>query len=258
MGKIVKLTESDLIGIIKRIISEQTPPSTAFVGGQKAGQQVQGAVKGAVKSVATGIQNATLQTIQIGKTLIKGYLVANFMVFIIAGQAFKLQVDFGKKVLSFLASLAKQTGGIVISGANSVANFTQTILNSAATNVASFFTSLFNVIKGLGTKAWAASLSLASKVADIWKFIGSWGANALKSAYGAVTGAAKKVTGAVTGAAKKVASGIGSAWDTAQGFTSGLLGEGVLEIMLEDYNYYNSLPLRKMLNEIHLDTRFII
>ena len=251
MGKIVKLTESDLIGIVKRIISEQTPPSQAFVGGQKAGQQVQGAVKGAVKSVATGIQNATLQTIQIGKTLIKGYLVANFMVFIIAGQAFKLQVDFGKKVLSFLGSLAKQTGGIVISGAKSVANFTQTILSAAATNVASFFTSLFNVIKGLGTKAWAAALSLASKVADIWKFIGSWGANALKSAYGAVTGA-------VTGATKKVASGIGSAWDTAQGFTSGLLGEGVLEIMLEDYNYYNSLPLRKMLNEIHLDTRFII
>ena len=265
MGNIIKLTESDLMNIVKKVISEQQAQTAAFNAGQAVGQgikntgkQVVSGVKKAGQAVGQGIKNVTVQTVQIGKSVVKAYVVANLMVFMLAGKVFKLQLELGKKVLSFLGSLAKQAGGIVVSGAKTVANFTQDTVNKAATNVASFFTSLFNIIKTLGTKAWSAALSLASKIGEVWKYISNWATNALKSAYAAVKKVGQNVASGIKSAYDTASSAVDSVSQAAQGLTSGLFGEGVLEMMMEDYNYYNSLPLNKMLNEIYFDTKYVI
>jgi ABC-type transporter Mla subunit MlaD len=274
MGNLIKLTESDLIGIVKKVISEQQTAAYAAgqaVGkniksvGQEAGQKVGSAVN-AVKSagqqagqkVGSAIKNVNSQTIQIGKSVVKSFIVGNMMLFIIGGKAWKFQLELGKKVLSFLGSLGKQVGGIVIGGAKSVGNFTQDTLNKAATNAASFFNSLFNTIKTLGGKAWSAALSLSSKIGEIWKNISSWATNALKSAASAVKKVGQNVASGVKSAYKTASSAVDSVSQAASGLASGLFGEGVLEMMLEDYNYYNSLPINKMLNEIYFDNRYII
>jgi len=254
MGNLIKLTESDLIDIVKKVISEQQPQTAAFTAGQNLGK----GVKKGVQAVGQGIKNVTLQTVQIGKSVLKGYVVGTIMVFMLAGKAFKLSLELGKKVLSFLGSLAKQVGGIVVSGAKAVANFTKDVVSKAATNVASFFKSLFNMIKALGAKAWAAALSLASKIGEVWKYISNWAANALKSAYAAVKKVGQNVVSGVKSAYDTAASAVDSVSQAASGLASGLFGEGVLEMMLEDYNYYNSLPINKMLNEIYFDNRYII
>lgn len=236
MEKVIRLTESDLIKIVKRVISEDNKPTGAYKTGQQVGKT---------------IKNVVLQTIQIGKTILKAYVVGVFMVFIIYGKLFKLALEIGKKVLSFLASLAKQVGGIVISGAKKVADFAVDRFNKAVQDYVAFFNSLFNVIKSLGAKAWAAALSLASKIGEIWKYISSWASKALQSAIATV----KKVGQDIVGGVKDAYN---TASDAVSGLTAGLFGEGVLEMMLEDYKYYNSLPIKTMLNEIYFDTRYIL
>lgn len=259
MKKVIRLTESDLSRIVTRVISEQNQSfTTGFKQGKSAGKQTQQAVKGAVKQAGQFVKGATEQTIKIAGQTIKGVFVGGVVVFILAGKAIKVGLDIGKKIFSFLGSLGKQFGSIVVGGAKSVANFAQATLTKASSNVADLFTTIFNMIKKLGSKAYAAALSMASKISDIWKNISSWATGALKSAYSSV----KKVAGDVT---KKVSDVAGSAYNQASkvagnvgGYVSGLFSEGIIDMMLEDYHYYNSLPIKKMINEIYLDNRHIL
>ena len=89
MGNLIKLTESDLIDIVKKVISEQQPQTAAFTAGQNLGK----GVKKGVQAVGQGIKNVTLQTVQIGKSVLKGYVVGTIMVFMLAGKAFKLSLS---------------------------------------------------------------------------------------------------------------------------------------------------------------------
>lgn len=244
MKKVIRLNEAELVDIVKKVISERTAL------GQKGFQQGKQIQKAVVKTVQ--------QVIQIGKTTVKTVVVGTIMVFIIAGKTFQLALNLGKAVVSFLGSLAKQVGGIVVKGATQVAQDTTNLVKTASKNVAEFFNTLFGAIKSLGAKAWAAALSLASKIGAIWNYIKSWATNALKNAWAS----AKKTVGKVVQGAKnigsKIAQGAKGAYDYASGLVSGIFGEGVLEMMLEDFHYYKSLPTKKMLHEIYLDTRSVL
>jgi len=259
MKKVIRLTESDLTRIVERVIFEQNQSFTkGFNQGKTAGKQTQQSVKGALKNAGQFIKGVAEQTIKIGGQVIKTFVVGNVVVFMLAGKTIKVGLDLGKKIVSFLGSLAKQVGGVVVSAAKTVGNFAQSTLNKAATNVSSLFTSIFDMIKKLGNKAYLTVLSLASKIGDIWKYISNWASNALKSAYGTV----KK---GVTDAANKAYNVGKSVYDQASGiagnvggYVSGLFSEGIIDMMLEDYHYYNSLPMKKMINEIYLDNKFIL
>jgi len=255
MKKVIRLTESDLTRIVERVIFEENQSfTTGFNQGKTAGKQTQQAVKGALKNTGQFIKGVAEQTIKIGGQVIKTFIVGNIVVFMLAGKTIKVGLDLGKKILSFLGSLAKQVGGIVVGGAKTVGNFAQSTLNKAVTNVSSLFTSIFDMIKKLGNKAYATALSLTSKIGDIWKYISNWATSALQSV--------KKVAGDIS---KKVSDVAGSVYNQASGiagnvggYVSGLFSEGIIDMMLEDYHYYNSLPMKKMINEIYLDNRYIL
>lgn len=267
MKKIIRLTESDLTNIVKKVIEEQQ--TAAYVAGQQVGKQVQQGVKKAgqaVKNVAvkTGqaIKDAVVSVVSMAGKVLKFYVMGAFCVVYIGVQAFKLSVDLGKKVLSFLGSLAKQVGGIVVGGAKAAANFTADMAKKAGNNIAGFFTSLFNIIKGLGAKAWAGALQLASKIGDIWQYIKNWATDALKSAWSSVKAGASKayntVKKGVSNAWNAAGKAVDDTWNAASGFVSGVFSESVIRAMLEDYHYYNQLPLKSMINEIRIDTRQVI
>lgn len=258
MKKVIKLTESDLAGIVRRVISEQNQFAAGFEQGKSAGKQTQQAVKGAVKQTGQFVKGATVQTIKIGGQVIKAYIVGGIILFMLAGKIIKTELEIGKKILSFLGSLGKQFGNVVVGGAKAVTNFAQTTINKAVKNTGLLLTTIFDMIKKLGTKVYSTALSLASKISDIWKHISSWATGALKSAYASVKKTASDVAGKVSdvagsayGQASKIAGNVG-------GYVSGLFSEGVIDMMLEDYHYYNSLPIKKMLNEMYLDNRNIL
>ena len=82
MGNIIKLTESDLMNIVKKAISEQQKQTAAFTAGQNLGQgikntgnQAVSTVQKAGQAVGQGVKNVTLQTVQIGKSSVISHLV---------------------------------------------------------------------------------------------------------------------------------------------------------------------------------------
>lgn len=253
MGKIVRLTESELINVIQKIVKED-----AFGTGFKAGKEFKQDVKNVVKKGVEVVSDAMETIVKIGTTVLKFTFTAAVCVVYIGVQGFKLAAELGKKVLSFLGSLAKKVGGIVVGGAKKAANFTKNMISKAVGGVVSFFTTLFDLIKKLGMKAYAAALMLAKQISDVWKYISSWATAALSKAWDATKKFGKDVY-------NKAASAVGDAWDTAKdigagvgGFFSGIMSESELKVMLQDYKYYNSLPLTKMINEIRIDTRQVI
>jgi hypothetical protein len=67
MGNIIKLTESDLMNIVKKVISEQHKQTAAFTAGQNLGQgikntgnQAVSTVQKAGQAVGQGVKNVTL------------------------------------------------------------------------------------------------------------------------------------------------------------------------------------------------------
>jgi len=255
MKRIVRLTESDLTRIVKRIISEQNQSySKGYNQGQTAGKQTQQAVKGAVKQAGQFVKGATEQVITIAGQSIKAVFVGGLVVFILAGRAIKVGLDVGKKILSFLGSLGKQFGNIVVSGAKSVGNFAKNTIDKAATDVKFLYNTIFGMLKKVGGKLYSGALEMASKINDIWNNISSWASGALKSvkkAVGDVYNTASNAVGSAYNQASQVVGNVG-------GFVSGLFSEGIIEMMLEDYHYYNSLPIKKMINEIYFDNRNIL
>lgn len=260
MNKVVRLTESDLARIVRRVISEQKNQSftQGYQQGQSAGKQTQQAVKGAVKQAGQFVKGATEQVITIAGQTIKGVFVGGLVVFILGGRAIKVGADVGKKILSFLGSLGKTFGNIVVSGAKSVGNFAKNTIDKASTDVKFLYNTIFNMIKKVGGNVYSAALKAASKIGDIWNNISSWATGALKSAYSSakkvasdVYNKASDVAGSVYNQASQIAGNVG-------GFVSGLFNEGIIDMILEDYYYYSSLPIKKMINEIYLDNRNIL
>jgi len=261
MGKVIRLTESELVSVIEKIVSEQT----AFEKGQQMGQShKQGLVKG-VKKVGQAIADTAVQTVKLGVNTLKFLFVGGLCICILAGKAFSFAASLGQKVISFLGSLAKKIGGIIVSGFKKQAVATENYYKTASKNIAEFFTALFNSIKGLGMKAWAAALQLASNISEIWTHIKNWADKAwqgIKNKIGGYVDSAKK---GIKQGYNTVKQGVQSAWNQASdmasgigGYVSGFLSESELRLMLEYYDYYTSLPLKQCLRETYLDNRELI
>jgi len=249
MKKVIKLTENDLIKVIKQVISEQNVQSAAFKAGFQAGK----AVKQTVIKIG-----------QISLTII--FLPA--IVGIKLGQAtFKVAQAIGNVILSFLTALAKQVKGIVIGAAQTIkytANQISSFISKASTNILQFFKSMFDAIWKLGQAAWGAAVIAASKIAELWSYVKQFAGNMLNKAYNFVKGGvqavgqgikkgAQAVGSAIQSGAQAVGKGLSNAWDAASGFVSGLF-----ESILEDYYYYRSLSTRRLMYEAHIDTREVI
>ena len=128
MRKVVRLSESDLISIVKQVLSEGP---TMYEKGKNLGQ-----------GIKQGVQKAGETVVSIGKTVVKAIAFPTIMMFYLYGKFFQLSIAIGKAVLSFLGSLAKQIGGIVVNAAKQVQKDATQLIKTASKSVADFFSTL--------------------------------------------------------------------------------------------------------------------
>lgn len=271
MAKVIRLTESDLIRIVKRIVSEDyaSAQQAAMQTGQQHQQQLKAGVQKVGTAVKTGAQKAgaavvqgvktvVKQTIKIGTFVLTLYIAGGIFLFKLGQAAFKLVADLGKKVISFLSALGTSIKGIVVSAAQSVKENVTSFIQSASTNIAEFFKTLWGYIKSLGNAAYVAAIQLGAKIKEIWSYIGSWASGIYNKAVNYAKQKAQQIGTAVSNTAKSIWDKASSMAGSAVGYMQGLFSESEIKIMLENYHYYRRLPLMRMLNEAHINTRRVI
>jgi hypothetical protein len=216
--------------------SSKVGGSSSFDKGKKLGSQHK-------KIVGQYLEDAVETLVSIGKTtfrFVKNGAVA-FAV-IVYGVCFKLPQMIFNALLSFLGGLAKTIGNIVVGAAKKAKNIAVSLWNKAKQSVIEVVQYIFNAIKSLGQMAWATALRFAMKMKTIWNLAKNWFVqqwNSVKDFY------------------NKTKQEIEGAWEGMKGYVSGWISEDV-EMAIKWYNYYNSLPTIKMINEIHRDTRKLI
>jgi hypothetical protein len=128
MKKLVRLTESDLVRIIEKVISEQDTVGGNFQqgvqSGQQAGQQArqvvnkvagdvaQGAKKVGTAAVQAGVatlQGAKQVAITIGKVTFYAVITGGVVVFLIGKGIYKVSAAVGNAIIKFLAATGKAT-----------------------------------------------------------------------------------------------------------------------------------------------------
>ena len=219
-----------------KIGSSKVGGSSSFDKGKKLGSQHK-------KVVGQFVEDAVETLVSIGKTTFK--FVKSIVVgcaVIVYGVFYKLPKMLFDGLLSFLGALAKKIGDIVIGAAKQAKKIAVNLWNKAVSNITKLGQIIFDAIKSLGQKAYALALFAATKVKAIWNIIKSWALGAWNS---------------VKDFFSKAKQEMESAWEGMKGYVSGWLSEDA-ETIVEWYNYYNSLPTIKMINEIHRDTRKLI
>ena len=232
--RVITLTESDLIRIIEKVISEQDTISGNFQQGTQkgvqAGQQARQTVNKVVGNVAQGAKKvgtaavqagaATLQgakqvAITIGKVTFYSVITGGVVVFLIGKGIYKVSAAVGNAIIKFLAATGKATvsaatavgqkalGGLQAAGIaiGKGAQFVAQQLGQMKDSTVSFVKWMINQFKQFGTAAWAKILVAASQVKE-W---GSALAGFLKQSW------------------NTIASKVGVAWDQASNWASGKL-----------------------------------
>ena len=228
--RVITLTESDLIRIIEKVISEQDTISGNFQQGTQKGVQARQTVNKVVGNVAQGAKKvgtaavqagaATLQgakqvAITIGKVTFYSVITGGVVVFLIGKGIYKVSAAVGNAIIKFLAATGKATvsaatavgqkalGGLQAAGIaiGKGAQFVAQQLGQMKDSTVSFVKWMINQFKQFGTAAWAKILVAASQVKE-W---GSALAGFLKQSW------------------NTIASKVGVAWDQAANWASGKL-----------------------------------
>jgi len=197
--RVITLTESDLIRIIEKVISEQDTISGNFQQGTQkgvqAGQQARQTVNKVVGNVAQGAKKvgtaavqagaATLQgakqvAITIGKVTFYSVITGGVVVFLIGKGIYKVSAAVGNAIIKFLAATGKATvsaatavgqkalGGLQAAGIaiGKGAQFVAQQLGQMKDSTVSFVKWMINQFKQFGTAAWAKILVAASQVKE--------------------------------------------------------------------------------------------
>jgi hypothetical protein len=236
--------DNDAIDSIKnKYFSTNTKVGSSKIGGSSfdTGKKIGSAHK---KATIEFIKDATETVVKIGKFSIKFITYATVGTVVVLYNVFyKIPVELGKALLSFLGALAKKTSEIVVSGVKKGVNIGKDLMSKTISATTELFKKLFELISSLGNKIYAVALALASKIGVIWNVVKGWAVGAFNKV--------KQVLGDVW-------DDVTSAVDGVTGYVTGWLTEGELDTMVEWYHYYKSLPQNKMISEIYKDTRKLI
>jgi hypothetical protein len=246
MGRIVKLTESQLKSMIEEIMSEANPApaqQSSYQSGYQTGQQHKQAVKQAATAVIKGAQQVV---ITIGKTVFTAITYGGAVVYLIGSGLFKLSMMAHNAIMKFLAS----TGRAVIGGATLLGQKTMSGLKAAGVaiergaealsqsfnklkeNTANVMKWIFNSFKQFGAAVWGKVLlagsaikELAGIVGDFFKNTYNTVANAVGKTWDQAKGMAQQAYSKVKDTASNIGKGISSAYDKTRGYLSGFLSE---------------------------------
>lgn len=222
MGKVIKLTESELKRLIENIIQEQ---NLAMGQNYQQGkdmrvgefQQKRQAVNTAVKQGAQAVGNAAKQAANMGKQVIVTIGKVTFtvitygaaVVFLIGKGLYKVSAAVGNSILKFVSAV----GGATVSAATALGQSTisglkvagiamekggdfvgQQLVNlkDSTVAIAKWVVGLF---KGLGAAAYAKALVGANSIKELGSAMGNW----------------------LQGQYNTVANALGASWDEAKG-----------------------------------------
>ena len=222
MGKVIKLTETELKRLIENIIQEQgLAVGQNFQQGQqigsKAGQQARQAVNTAVKQGAQAVGDAAKQVaagakqvvVTIGKVSFTIITYGAAIVYLIGKGVYKVSAAVGNAILKFLSAI----GSATVSAATAMSQATMNGLRAAgiaiekgAQFVGQQLTNLkdssvaigkwvIGQFKGLGAAVYAKALVAANTLRELNSALGMW----FKDQY------------------NTVANAIGASWDQAVG-----------------------------------------
>ena len=241
MGKVIKLTESELKRLIENIIQEQN----LAIGqnfqqgqqiGQQAGQRARQAVNTAVKQGAQAVGDAAKVVARTGKQVIVTIGKATFtvitygaaVVFLIGKGLYKVSAAVGNSILKFISAVGGATvsaatalGQATISGLKSAgiaiekgADFVGQQLNSLKDSTVATAKWVVGLFKGLGAAAYAKALVAANTIKELNTAMGNW----LKTQYNTVANAIGATWDQAVGLAQKglsnLKAGAKSAYDT--------------------------------------------
>lgn len=279
MGKIVRITESELKRMIQNIIQEQNLAiGQNFQQGQqiglKAGQQARQAVNTAAKQIA----NAGKQVIvKIGNVTFTVITYGAAFVFLIGKGLYKVGAAVGNSILKFISAV----GGATVSAATALGQSTINGIKSAGIAVekgaefvgqqlsnlkdstvvtAKWVVGLF---KSLGAAAYAKALVAANSVKELSGVMSDW----LKTQYNTVANAIGATWDQAIGMAQKglsnLKSGAKSAYDTvtktaanitnkASDYAGRTIGaiKGFLQEFFDRYFSMNNKTTEQLLSEM--------
>lgn len=209
MKKVIRLSESQLKGIISKIIEEQQfQPSQNYNRNSgdafKAAQSQKTAVKNLASSAVKGLKEAI---ITIGKISFKVIIYTGAIVFLIGRGIYKVVASVGNAILKFISS----TGKAIVSGATDIGKKTiETLkamsvpieqdaqafgqwLSSKKDQSVGILKWVINSFKQFGNDVWGKLLIGAGAIKEFSAVLGSW----VKDSY------------------NTVAKEVGLAWDQA-------------------------------------------
>lgn len=215
MGKVIKLTETELKRLIENIIQEQgLAVGQNFQQGQqigmKAGQQARQVVNTAVKQGAQAVGNAAKQVVvTIGKVSFTIITYGAAIVYLIGKGVYKVSAAVGNAILKFLSAIGSATVSAVTAMSQATMNGLKTagiVIEKGAQFVGQQLTNLkdssvaigkwvIGQFKGLGAAVYAKALVAANSIGELGSAMGTW----FKDQY------------------NTVANAIGASWDQAVG-----------------------------------------
>jgi hypothetical protein len=212
MKKVIRLSESQLKGIIGKIIEEQQFQPGLNYDRQysksadpfKTAQSQKAVVKNLASSAVRGLKEAV---ITIGKVTFKIIITPGVILFLIAGKVYKVLASVGKTILKFISS----TGKSIVSGTVDISKKTVETLKAMSVPIeqdaqafgqwlstkkdqtVGILKFVINSFKQFGDAVWGKLLIGASAIKEFSSVLGSW----VKDSY------------------NSVAKEVGLAWDQA-------------------------------------------
>lgn len=258
MARIVRLTETQLKGLINKVIEEQNLAvgqnfQKGTQTGAAAGQQARQAVN---KAVASAANLGKEVVVTIGKTTFYIIVTAGYAIFLIGKGIWKVGQTIGNAIIKFLSATGKatvkvanqvstgvlnglQSAGVAINKGLEVAKQT---LNSAKDSSMAVIKWVIGQFKSLGVQVWAKVLVSASQIKEFgqavtgwlgqqwgtiqnqvgvaWDKAANWASGAFNKAKQGVSNAVNTVKQGATNLANKAANVAGNTWGAIKGFLS--------------------------------------